>query len=106
MSDFKFYRDDHFAPRAEASEPTLVELAKFLESDIQDDKQTCINLLGEIISVDKNDEPVEFIGNGWILNYNKEFAAIACHAVEDGDVIPLPPEKVAVAVKDWLEFIN
>lgn len=106
MSDFNFSRDEHGAPRAEAKDQELTDLATFLESDIQDDKQICINLLGEIISIEDDDEPLEFIGNGWILSYSKEYAAIACHAVEDGEVVPLPPGKVALAVKDWLEFIN
>jgi hypothetical protein len=106
MSDFIFSRDEHGAPRARAKDSALADLATFLESDIQDDKQTCIDLLGEIISIEQDDEPLEFIGNGWILSYDKRFAAIACHAVEDGEVIALPPEKVALAVKDWLEFIN
>ena len=106
MCDFKFTRDEYAAPRAIAKDPSLEELAKFLESDIQDDKYTCIDLLGDIISTEPEDEPVEFIGNSWILSYDKKFAALACHACEGSDVISLPPEKVAVAVKDWLEFIN
>ena len=106
MNDFKFFRDTDGAPRAAANDPSLSNLATFLESDIRENRHVCIDLLGDIISTRKGEKPYEFIGNGWILSYSPEFAAIACHAAENDDVTPLPPEKIALALKDWLEFID
>ena len=106
MNEIRFYRDPEGAPRAEAKEPALEGLAQFLESDIQDDRSSCIDLLGEIISTTGGSAPLEFIGNSWILSYSEEFAALANHVDEDADAIPLPPETVAQAVREWLEFIG
>jgi len=106
MNDIRFYRDADGSPRAESQKPALASLAQFLESDIQDDRATCIDLLGEIMSMSKGARPFEFIGNSWILSYSEEFAALANHADDDGDAIPLPPETIAEAVREWLEFIG
>lgn len=106
MKNIRLYRDSEGAPRAEAGDPALEGLAQFLESDIQDDRRTCIDLLGEIISIREGDKPLEFIGNSWILSYSQEFAALANHADDGADVIPLPAEIVAEAIREWLEFIG
>jgi hypothetical protein len=106
MNDIRFYHDTDGSPRAESKIPALASLAQFLESDIQDDRSTCIDLLGELISMTRGSRPFEFIGNSWILSYSEEFAALANHADDDADAIPLEPETIREAVREWLEFIG
>ena len=106
MSDFTFSRDDYSAPRAEAKNPALAELAKFLESDIQDDTQTCGDLLEEIFTLGDNDEPIEFIGNSYILSYDHKYAALGCHAIENAKPVPIRSEAVVTALREWLEFLH
>jgi hypothetical protein len=106
MNEIRFYHDTDGAPRAESGSPALASLAQFLESDIQDDRSTCIDLLGELMSMRKGARPFEFIGNSWLLSYSQEFAALASHADEDAEAVPLPPQTIREAVREWLEFIG
>ena len=106
MSEIRFYRDTEGSPRAESESPALAGLAQFLESDIQDDRSTCIDLLGELMNMRKGASPFEFIGNSWVLSYSEEFAALASHVDADADAIPLQPQAIKEAVRDWLEFIG
>jgi hypothetical protein len=106
MNEIRFYHDADGSPRAETDSPALAGLAQFLESDIQDDRSTCIDLLGELMSMRKGARPFEFIGNSWLLSYSEEFAALANHADEDAAAVPLPPQTIREAVREWLEFIG
>ena len=106
MNEIRFYHDADGSPRAETDSPALAGLAQFLESDIQDDRSTCIDLLGELMSMRKGARPFEFIGNSWVLSYSEEFAALANHADDDADAVPLPPHAIKEAVREWLEFIG
>ncbi len=106
MNEIRFYHDAEGSPRAESDMPALASLAQFLESDIQDDRSTCIDLLGELMSMRKGASPFEFIGNSWVLSYSEEFAALANHADDDADAIPLQPETIKEALREWLEFIG
>ncbi|MGV6857793.1 MAG: YacL family protein [bacterium] len=107
MSDIKFFRDDDKAPRAEADNPHLAALAQFLESDIQDDPETCTDLITMINDHSaSSEEALEVIGNSYSLTFDGDTVTLDCLACEEDDIFTLPTETVRDSLEKWLAFIR
>jgi len=103
----RFFRDDEGAPRAEGFDDDFRVLALFLESDIQDDRTLCRELLGRMTArASDNDHPVEFVGNSFAANFGADVVTLNSHAEDSGHAAMLEPHQVELALGGWLEFIE
>ncbi len=105
MNHLEFYRDADGAPRARGED--LQTLAQFLESDIQDDPETC----SELIAVLEDDDPevradYDFVGNSFAVSFDGDDVVLLCHALEDADEVRLRRRTVLTALRDWKRFIE
>ncbi|HFD88149.1 MAG TPA: hypothetical protein ENJ35_10810 [Gammaproteobacteria bacterium] len=105
MSKLKLYRDSDDAPRAKGEDTTV--LARFLESDIQDDVETC----DELIHVLKDYSPeqrkrYDFVGNSFALSFADNEVTLECHALEDANATRLSQETLLEALEEWKAFIQ
>ena len=105
MSRLELYRDSDGAPRAKGEDTR--PLAQFLESDIQDDIETC----EELIAVADDPDPdiradYDFVGNSFALSFDGEEVILVCHAVEDAEETRLRRSTVQEALHDWKDFIS
>ncbi len=110
MSPIEFYRDESGAPRARPATPDQQEeamLAQFLESDLQDDDQTCRELLDALSRLEEQGTGhYEFIGNSYALDLDPERIVMACHGDEEGRPVTIDPAELRRVVQDWLGFIE
>ncbi len=110
MSPIEFYRDESGAPRARPTTPDQEEeaaLARFVESDLQDDDQTCRELLDALSHLQERDTGhYEFIGNSFALDLDPERILLACHADPEARPVTVDPQELQRVVQDWLHFIE
>jgi uncharacterized protein YacL (UPF0231 family) len=104
MSKLKLYRDSDGAPRATGEDTTI--LAQFLESDIQDDLETCRELIEVLGGKPEVREHYDFVGNSHALSFDGDDVLLSCHAVEEDNETRLSRETVLEALQDWEALIT
>ncbi len=105
MNSLEFYRDADGAPRARGED--LRTLAQFLESDIQDDPETCDELIAVVAEADPElRADYDFVGNSFALSFEADEVVLLCHAYEDADEVRLRRDTVLSALRDWKAFID
>ena len=100
-----FYRDNDGAPRARGEDTR--PLAQFLESDIQDDLETCDELVEILADPDTNArENYDFVGNSFAMSFDGDDVVLLCHALEDAEETRLRRATVLKALQAWKAFIE
>ena len=104
MTTIDFYRDGDGAPRAKGEDTR--PLAQFLESDIQDDIETCDELIGILADPDPDSRRrYDFVGNSFAMSFDEDEVVLLCHALEESDETRLRRSTVLEALQDWKAFI-
>jgi len=103
----RFFRDFNDTPRALGLDPDSQVLARFLESDIQDDARLCRQLLGRIApGGPSHAPPVEFVGNSFAASFGTDTVSLTGNTDGNRYAAVLDPHQVELALKGWLEFIE
>lgn len=103
----RFFRDHEDTPRALGLDPDFQVLARFLESDIQEDARLCRQLLGRISPVGPDHAPpIEFVGNSFAASFGTDDVILKGNTDGNPYTAVLEPHQVELALKGWLEFIE
>ena len=109
MCELKFSRDEDGAACAQATDENLhmEALAAFLESDIQDDPETCGELIEALKELDpKAEEAFEVVGNSYSVTFDGDTVTFDCLPCESDDLFMLPIKTVTDGLKAWQDFIS
>jgi len=98
----KFYRDHNKMPRA-TGEDTLIQVAKFLESDVQE-ANTGRAMLEVITS--RNSEAAEVNGNAFSVTVDEDQAIIEPLFDEEASPLTLPASDLEKLLTAWIEFLE
>ncbi len=105
MMTIDFYRDNDGAPRARGEDTR--PLAQFLESDIQDDIETCDELTEILTDKDATTrDNYDFVGNSFAMSFDGDDVLLLCHALEDAEETRLRRSTVLNALQAWKAFIK
>ena len=104
MISIQFYRDSDGAARASGEDTR--PLAQFLESDIQEDIETCDELIAILADPDPEvRRHYDFVGNSFAMSFDEDEVVLLCHALEESDETRLRRRTVLAALQEWKAFI-
>jgi len=103
----RFFRTADGSPRASGDSESDRVLARFLESDIQDDPVTARELLTRLEAPIAEDGHADaFVGNAFALTRDGDTVTLAGHAEGNIESAMLDLESTKQAVSDWLSFVS
>jgi uncharacterized protein YacL (UPF0231 family) len=106
MNKLRFYRDQEHAPRAEGSDEHSSQLARLLESDIQDDVVACRELLDNIHRLSRENDRISRTGNSFNITLTPRRTTLRNLSLETGENYILDTGRVERALQEWLNFIT